>query len=373
MDDRPTSDPKNGEDPAASIYQRVPVVSLIGILATFLISLYGAVSTAHTQSLVQASAHAESLTRSFYQSRGSIQDLLAMKAGYNRSDEQFADMSLTALYNLSETVDDRRTLLTIAARLLNASACSAVGGPTARFLAVIVANLKNEDSPEDKQLLRFMRTRAYLDLAASDITTAYYQDDNLNIPDGCIGHKGRVQSPPSTDDSSRNLPLMPTPSPGDHHNYATLWGDQAMWQTSKVELFQELRPEGYRGWIHIATQELPDECTSKAGVYPHGFHEKCIPIELCFASPASWCTGNKTKRSIRITHGQYLRDAAPIQLSNSRNIPPFDKMVRLGHVIGIVDSGECVQPGAVAKIHVFWSHRRLVHEWLQVHENDACT
>jgi hypothetical protein len=47
-------------------------------------------------------------------------------------------MALTALDDAAESTDDRIAMLTIAARMLNATDCPSSGEATARFLSIIV-------------------------------------------------------------------------------------------------------------------------------------------------------------------------------------------------------------------------------------------
>jgi hypothetical protein len=376
VNEQPTPSPK-GSGP--SLWGPIPAANFVAIILTFAVSVFTAFGTYRTQMLVQSSSHAESLTKAFDANLVRIQNLLSMKNGYKRSDEQTEDMALTALYNFAQTEDDRRTMLTIAAHMLNASACSSAGEPTARFLAVIVGHMKEENSAEDRRLLKFIRGRTYLDLASSDITTSYFEDDRLRISNEC----GPEGTPPSTLASRPTptpaLPRMSTPDPFetpdplDPHNYATLWGEQAIWKTAKVDLFRQLRPDNYTGWIHIATEEVSDACAGAKHNHNSKAQMSCTPIDVCYAS-TDFCGITDSRNvpvSFRLTRARYIRDAPPKVFMNTENIPPFQESASLGHVIGVVDTGECVKPVAAPRHYLVSSlHRRLLHEWLLVRETD---
>jgi hypothetical protein len=259
-------------------------------------------------------------------------------------------------------------MLTIAARMLNATDCASSGEATARFLSVIVTQIKENRYPERDVLLRFVRSRAFLDLASTDITTVYDNDDG-NDPLHCGSTttiEQRTAAPAAPARSAAQARLF-TPSAGDPRNHATIWGEQASWNDAKNELFALLRPDDYDGWIHIATWEEPDDCVDANGLR----RTACTPVRVHYTStPFAFqrdAPGN-AQRPFWLGRARFLRNAAPVYYRHLEDSDMRDRGV-LGRVIGVIEAGECVQPrGKPRYVEVFTKddRRRFVHVWLEI-------
>lgn len=351
--------------------------SAIGIFLTFTATIVNVLLTSHNASILDRTQHAEKFAAAFANNAPAITGFMRSN---QRVDEQVADMSLSALYDSAESTDDRIAMLTIAARMLNATDCASSGEATARFLSVIVTQIKENRYPERDVLLRFVRSRAFLGLASTDITTVYDNDDG-NDPLRCgstttIEQRTTPQGSPSP--STTQAPMF-TPSSGGPRNHATIWGEQASWNDAKNELFALLRPDDYDGWIHIATWEEADDCVDEKGlrrttydpVKKQSVSVACTPVRVHYTStPFVFARDvpSNAQGPFWLGRARFLRDAAPVYYRHADDSDMRDRGV-LGRLIGVAEAGECVQPrGKPRYVEVFTKddRRRFVHVWLEV-------
>lgn len=131
--------------------------------------------------------------------------------------EEQAASQLLALQAVADSSSDRRTVLLIGARLLNANATSeATGGPAARLLSVLIDQDLRGHDPDIRELIA---SQSFLDLVTAGYENDYY-NDNLN----------------------RGSSIWPT-----------LNGDEPITHEAKLALLKRLTPESYDGWLHVAT------------------------------------------------------------------------------------------------------------------------
>ena len=394
-------------------------------LFTFLASVISVFATWRTQMLVDRSAHAATVTEEFVKN---VTPMTAFFKSNSRVDEEAADINLTALEDIAQTPDDQIAILTIAARMLNPTACRSNGEATARFVTALISRLKLEGGHDSDLVLRFVRSRGFLNLASSDITTVYYNDDAIqqNV-DFCsdkpapspspaaarpatamqpqpaptadpaaveLSHRGvtprndeaapqpslaaaraatamQPQPAPTADPAAVELShRRATPNDGDGRNHATYWGEQTAWNDSKNDLFRELRPEGYKGWIHIATWERADACVDASGNALKLSHTECgATIRVNYSSTVfSYRSGDRSilAQPFWLGRARYLRDAAPKIYVHPAN-SAMKQRGSLGHVIGVVDYGECVSADDVRYYDVAPNtDRSFVHVWAHV-------
>ncbi|MEA2786962.1 MAG: hypothetical protein QOF71_3066 [Candidatus Eremiobacteraeota bacterium] len=134
------------------------------------------------------------------------------------TDEQKAASQLLALQAVADTPAQRRTVLLIAARLLNANTDSeATGAAAARLLNILIA----EDlRGGDKQLRSLIQSQQFIDLVTAGYTNDYYNDDTV--------HRDWV-------------------------TWSTLNGDQPISHDAKLAVLAQLSPSNFDGWVHVAT------------------------------------------------------------------------------------------------------------------------
>ena len=353
----------------------------IGIL-TFAASLVSVLVTWRTQTLVNDSNHAGAVTDQFVKN---VTPLTAFFTSNKRGDEEAADIDLTALQDFAQTPDDQIALLTIAARMLNPTACRSDGEATARFVTALISRLKLEHSHGSELILKFVRSRGFLDLASSDVTTVYYNDDDIQEADYCsdppkaapktaADARPAPTPKPTTAAYARMLAIArrrATPDNADQRNHATYWGEQTAWNDSKNDLFRELRPDDYDGWIHVATWETADACVDASGrPQPEQTRAECgAPIRINYTStPFAYRLGDRTilQTPFWLGRARYLRDAAP-RLYVHAGDSTMRQRGSLGHVIGAIEHGECVAPQDVRYYAVSPNvDRSFVHVWVRV-------
>jgi hypothetical protein len=153
--------------------------------------------------------------------------------------EQQETVVLLALDGLAETEEEERSILLVAARLLNSNATPGTrdrtksGAPEARFLDVAVPRilarktwwwnpvlLWDHDWAKYNDLATLVQSPEFLDLVASGFATEYYRD----IPKESF------------------LP--------------TVQGDEELAIGSKSELLAEIGPQRIDGWVHLASWKV---------------------------------------------------------------------------------------------------------------------
>jgi hypothetical protein len=149
------------------------------------------------------------------------------------TDEQKAASQLLALQAVADTSAHRRTVLLLAARLLNANTDSdATGGAAARLLNILIA----EDLRGDKQLHALIHSQQFIDLVTAGYTNDYYNDDLRR----------------------------------DWYTWSTFNGDQPITHDAKLAVLTQLSPSNFEGWVHVAT-------FSSEYHYPNQTHATPVP------------------------------------------------------------------------------------------------
>jgi len=156
--------------------------------------------------------------------------LARTKASYTQAvREQQAAATLVALQSVAESEAQRRTVLLIGARLLNADQTSAsTGGEAARLLTVLIDEAdrgRQSWNPFERSLNSSlwdtMSSPAFMDLVTAEYENNYYNDPLTN---------------------------------GDLRPYwPTLNGDAPVSHDAKFKVLWELTAPQYEGWIHVAT------------------------------------------------------------------------------------------------------------------------
>lgn len=130
--------------------------------------------------------------------------------------EEKAAATLLALQAVAESEQQKRTVLIIGARLLDAnSKTDATGGAAARLLDVLVASL---DPNRDGRLIALTRSQQFIDLVTAGYANDYYND---------FGPRSYL--------------------------WPTLNGDQPITSDAKEELLEQITPSPYEGWVNVAT------------------------------------------------------------------------------------------------------------------------
>ncbi len=133
------------------------------------------------------------------------------------TDEQKAASQLLALQAVADTTAQHRTVLLIAARLLNANTdTEATGAAAARLLNILIAD---DLRGGDKQLHALIESQQFIDLVTAGYTNDYYNDDLRR----------------------------------DWYTWSTLNGDQPISHDAKLAVLAQLSPSNFDGWVHVAT------------------------------------------------------------------------------------------------------------------------
>ncbi len=143
--------------------------------------------------------------------------------------EQRATAALLSLQSVAESETQRRTVLLIGARLLNADpGFTGTGGSAARLLTVLIDeadtgrhSLDPWERAKNAGLWKTINSQAFRDLVTAGYSSDYYNDDF----------------------NDQNMwPYSPT-----------LDGDAPITTDPKFQILRKLTPERYEGWVHLAT------------------------------------------------------------------------------------------------------------------------
>lgn len=158
--------------------------------------------------------------------------------------EQQATATLLSLQSVAESETQRRTVLLIGARLLNADpAYTSTGGPAARLLTVLIDQVrsgKESWNPGERHLNERLwdtiNAQSFKDLVTAGYSSDYYND--------------------------------PTDNPNLRPYWPTLNGDAPITTDPKFQMLWQLTPPDYDGWVHLATY---------AYTFPHGVAPRGSP------------------------------------------------------------------------------------------------
>ncbi len=143
--------------------------------------------------------------------------------------EQRATAALLSLQSVAESETQRRTVLLIGARLLNADpGYTGTGGPAARLLTVLIDEAdsgRQSFNPWERQknagLWQTINAQSFRDLVTAGYSSDYYNDDFSD---------------------AKLMPYSPT-----------LNGDAPVTTDPKYQILQKLTRDSYDGWVHLAT------------------------------------------------------------------------------------------------------------------------
>jgi hypothetical protein len=195
---------------------------------------------------------------------GSYVDASAKTAKHDASKESFlqsvreqrATAALLSLQSVADSETQRRTVLLIGARLLNADpGYTGTGGSAARLLTVLIDeadigrhSLNPWERAKNAGLWETINTQSFRDLVTAGYSNDYYNDD-------------------FSDQSM--WPYSPT-----------LNGDAPITTDPKYQILRKLTPERYDGWVHLATfaYHFPrDEKPRASSGAPHSSQPRVPP------------------------------------------------------------------------------------------------
>ena len=211
--------------------------TVISTLVATVLSVYTAVNAAHEkqrdyntkfEALVNGAAIKDAFGGWFVPNpKQSPYDRDRSKARFDQSvREQKAAATLLSLQSLAESETQRRTVLLIGARLLNADPRDpGAGGPAARLLTVLIDeadagrhSLQWGERSTNERLWKTITSESFRDLVTSGYGSDYYNDD------------------------------------WDLASYSpTLNGDAPISSEAKFQVLWRITPERYEGWVHLAT------------------------------------------------------------------------------------------------------------------------
>jgi hypothetical protein len=289
----------------------------------------------------------------------------ALASTGNVDDEQQAAVSLLALEGLASTQNERRTVLLVGARLLNASSKREdTGHPAARFLDLAIGEIEQQladgvDKQQNQDLLNLLRSPSFVDLVSAGYADEYYND---------------AKNPES--------PIQPT-----------LFGDQPITHSAKAKLLYEIGPKNVDGWIDVATWQTDIRVSDSAGSFPvlSDFENLRRHMKNLFFDHVAPTLEPRQLGELHESHGlrvldaRLLRDRPPTVFfqRESGNIVKFGD---LGRVVGAIPAAACVNvvdqpkpvlvfvnPFRLGKLHT--SRHALVgliHLWAHVNLSEAC-
>jgi hypothetical protein len=254
------------------------------------------------------------------------QDILdkthALATSGTLEDEQAASVALFAMDGLADSEAERRTVLLVGARLLNASPREDTGGPAARYLDIAIKQLEEQQQrgpnrAQAQDLLDMIRSPGFVDLIAAGYSRQYFND--------VLDHDSLIRP--------------------------TILGDQMITQEDKLDLLQAVTPADQSGWIHVATwstdaalntsRPLDYGAMRDALLDPAGGHVR--KMVYGYADPtrafAAWLHASAQPQFFRLEVARLLRDGAPQVYAVSEN----QLAGTLGRVIGALGPSTCVQ------------------------------
>lgn len=320
--------------------------------------------------------------------------------GYDVAEEKAA-AELLALQSLAVTSEQRRTVLLLGGRLLNANTnTEATGQAAARLLTILI----DEDEKDgDRQVKTLIESDPFLNLVTAGYSNDYYNDD-YTLP---------------------------------NYVWTTLNGDQPVTHDAKLELLRRLTPTNYDGWIHVQTlstsylfdrqdvhaaatplprpgqpeqEKAPPKITqktaqnfleaisavsigrdlSRAGstlaeyaIFPRNASSKSEDSKAGYVDATALLTDPPSVTTLLLLKARLLRDRPPVEYVN-----PDGTFFRgsLGRITGVVPPGGCVrvvepaQPvlafvGSDVANLVNVPKRKwvgLIHIWIHVRPSNDC-
>ena len=380
--------------------------TVISTLVATVLSVYTAVNAAHEKQrdyntkfelLVTDRAIKDAFDGAFVANpKRSSYDRDQAKARFDQAvREQKAAATLLALQSVAESEAQRRTVLLIGARLLNAGPGDpGTGGPAARLLTVLIdeadagrQSLQWGERSKNERLWKTVTSQSFKDLVTAGYSNDYYNDDwNL------------AWSSP------------------------TLNGDTPIGSDAKFQVLWKLTPEVYEGWVHLASFDYkfpPHAVPSIAPATPAGAAQPAVTPQT-----ARGFVSDVTAVTIKRDFSRLGPIVAQYAIYDPRHKPPHDplfdkrrlndpkrypdtwimlkhRLLRgrppvqyinpdgnfrkgsLGNIIGVVPAGSCIvvsEPLEAALVFLEWRHLSrkepkkppeqltgLVHMWAHVH------
>jgi hypothetical protein len=248
------------------------------------------------------------------------------KANFTQSvNEQKATATLISLQSVAESEIQRRTVLLIGARLLNADPnYPETGGPAARLLTILIDQAdvgRDSWNPSERHLNEHLwdtiNSQSYKDLVTAGYSNDYYNDDDPNH--------------------------MPTRD-----------GDEPVAHDAKFQVLWKLTPADYDGWVHVAKYGCkfplgkaprPADC-ARRGAQPHTAQTAQYAIDPPTKPPPDplfdtpQLVGPLYPRTLVMVKHRLLRSRPPVQF-----ISPDGEVRKgsLGKIIGVVPAGSCIR------------------------------
>jgi hypothetical protein len=314
--------------------------------------------------------------------------------------EEKAAAELLALQSLAVTAEQRRSVLLVGGRLLNANTdTEATGQAAARLLTILI----DEDEKDgDRQLVELTKSDSFLNLVTAGYSNDYYNDD-YSLP---------------------------------NYVWPTLNGDQPVTHDAKLQLLLRLTPKNYDGWIHVQTlatsyvferqvahaaatppsphppgqEKPPPAITQKTAqnfldtisavsigrdlshaenvlaeyvIFPPNAPAKSQESKAGYVDAKSLLAGPPSVTTLLLLKARLLRDRPPVEYVN-----PDGTFFRgsLGRITGVVPPGGCVQlvepaqpvlafvGSDVAKLANVPKQKwvGLMHIWIHVRPSNNC-
>lgn len=306
--------------------------------------------------------------------------------------EEKAAAELLALQSLAVTSEQKQSVLLVGAKLLNANTdTEATGQAAARLLTILI---DEDDKTGDGQLVALTKSESFLGLVTAGYSSDYYND-------------------------SYNSPT---------YIWTTLNGDQPVTHDAKLELLLRLTPEKYDGWIHVetlATDYLFDRQKTHAvtakttapaitqetaqdflGAIKEVSLDKDMalrrarnilseyvilppnalssqPSKAGYVDAKELLNGPPSVKTLLLLKARLLRDRPPVEYVN-----PDGTFFRgsLGHIIGVVPPGACVELTEPAQpilafvesevVNIPNAQKKkwigLIHLWMHVRPSEDC-
>ena len=259
-DASPTEARSDGGNGVRALIAQYAAPTVVASLIATAVSVFTAFNTAQEQQRQYNTKFEELLTRPEIASAygGSYVDLSARNKNRAQQQdrenfqqsvrEQRAAAALLSLGAVADSETQRRTVLLIGARLLNAdSNYTQTGAPAARVLTVLIDEADTGrwswnpwERAKNAGLWRTINSQSFRDLVTAGYSSDYYNDDFTNRP---------------------MWPYSPT-----------LNGDAPITSDSRYQILHKLTQPQYDGWVHVATfgYRFPRSVTPRASAHAAG-------------------------------------------------------------------------------------------------------
>jgi hypothetical protein len=310
-----------------NFFGRYVAPTVIASFIASLISIYTAVNAHNKELRDYGTQFEQSLT---------AESVMAAFKGSDVAEEKAA-ADLLALQSLAVTSEQRRSVLLLGGRLLNANTnVEATGQAAARLLTILI---DEDESDHDRESINLVESASFLNLVTAGYANDYY-NDNYSQP---------------------------------NYIWTTLNGDQPITHDAKLQLLLSLTPKKYDGWIHVETlatdyafdrKPAISHATaenfaaaistvsmkrdmSHAGntlaeyvILPHSASGASAVASDGYVQSSSLLETMGPTTSLLLLKARLLRDRPPVEYVN-----PDGTFFRgsLGRITGVVPPGACIQ------------------------------